>query len=538
MLWSTPDAIPKLDAPTDEIERLPTAKVERTTSTADDTGLSDVTDAEEMNRLVDDLELIPTTDFNFIDTDAALVRSTTKKKQGRDFLNRATKLTIKSWDKLHLWFSVFSWVEKNMKQAKLLFDLGETEQARKIFHSIYKTLESSGNMDIEAYSPCLFRLGCCYLASDTPSLAQNYFLLSLQNSRAESAAKPALYLAVARAEAGDEAGALRLLTEHLSKDSDIKNAVKSELHYHLLNRKLLFEVLAKFCQQSLDNDNVELAADGIYATWSVLRSRLKTDSIDPSDVDGQLDTILNMLAVLQNTSKVNDTYEDIATYLAGSKVSNRGAIAYLCTSLGDHIDLSQEEPASVKTAIITVAHSGLKSESELELLKTSALKASTPAHVSSILMQIGKQLIEVNERDTASDIMRIAFDITAENSLPVTNEMLTAIETLDSQVNCLKSILQNRNTFRHLIVQLGNSDRLTIMSSISSLLLAEGRIEQLALMLTIVHYSCPDAVFKRLCREVMLPERMNDVEPIIEGSVELLADLLKASVERSGTLIA
>lgn len=527
MLWSAPIDVPRLNAPAEELERLAHAKTDKVVGENEDESRSNESVTENSDQTADQ-NLPQAVDFSWIDEEAAIARASAKTVQKPTVWNRAVAYTATGVDKFYLWFSTYSWVERNMNLAKVEFDKGDYEAASKIYHKIYKTLEEHNHSELDAYSICLLRLGSCYRASNTPSLASNYFLLSLQNARSVNAAKPALYLALLRFQSGDEAGALRLLTEHVKSNSEIKEIVSSELRHMLLDRTSLFDLLLGFCELAMKDDlKLDLCADGIYCTWLVLQSLIQTNSIET--IDPHLEKILNLLALLKNTSKVTQTYESISDFFGDSQISNKGAIAYLCTSLRDHADRSKPEPGSVNASIRRLSRTKL-SKTDLDLLKKSALAMAEPDHVRDIMLRISKVSATNNYNETASATLKFAFDLTAEFGLTPTFEMLSDIKNPSKQVDCLESIMWSENAFQHLILYIGNNDEhFQLVVAISKYLVKKGRLQQLAHLVNIIKYGCPEAVFNRLCRETeLLDERRAEIELLFEKNSEALMELLNS----------
>ncbi len=537
MLWCAPDKIPALGVPNGELDSLPKTAEERYVAPSESNGVADGAEAAlslspstETPLCSDSINEVPT--FDWIDDDAALTRAANKKSKKVDVIKVLKTRAITGLDNFHMWFSVNSWAGKNMDEAKKYFDHGDFDRALKIYHRVYKALEADNGADNDNYSSCLFRLGCCYEASTTPSLATNYFLLAMQKgSNGGSAIRPALHLAVIRFKSGDETGAVRAILETYSSPVDILETVTTELFQTEIDRIALIKVLMALHSKLIDAVLMDRAVEALSAAWFTIKTAVKAGTIDR--IDEYLDPIFAALARLKNTKKINDMYVDISAFCVGSRGSVRGLIAFLCSAVQDYVDHAEPEPISIKAAIITVAKSDMSSDEHLSMLKQALLSVARPAYVAEIFVRISHELIEGSKHDTAVSTMKVAFDLTSEFDLPISETMLSEMEGLaDNGRFCLEPIIADDKVFKRIIVQLSNARRVSLLVSIAKSLRDAARFDVLATLLTTLNFCASPRSIEELYGQLGLLPQKDTLDSQFNKNLVELADSLKILCEK------
>jgi hypothetical protein len=525
MLWAAPDQIPILDAQPEEIARLPNIESERQTGESPEP-LTEEQVAAKIERYRENLQ---NNDFSFIDTDAAMVQTTLKRPRPPTALEKLPHLMADRWEKACLWFSVYSWVDQRMKKAKSLLQRGHTEDACKIYLKVYKVLTESNNTQVDDYFSCLLRLGCCYKVSETPALASNYFLLALQNVGNKPKILAAIYLAQSRFHSGDEAGATKLLMENVEVARYLPENIQEEIHFHWLDRSELYKMMINFTNEALRLEKPELVEAGALSTWIVLNRLVNTRSVELTyDL---IQPIVQALATLEGNPQIDDVFRQIADFSRNSSCASRTSIDFLCAAVRSLQYTTELEPDFLVEATDWIIKSNISGKEDLQPLTTNLLANTTPERTRDLMMQLCHANLKNFNRDTAFDTMKIACQLTAEYDLEVTKSMSNG---LDTAFLSTELITQDFRFFKKLIIQMGRDNKYATLEKIGRSLVDTRSTKELAQMLTVIKYGCPDAFYQKACEWLKFSETDTEiVSELLQSDLGRLARSLDGIIDRT-----
>lgn len=515
MLWAEPKKVPQLDASPAMLADLPTSMEARVK-------------CDQEQPLETSAEVVRTTvhltDFNFIDEDAALIRASLKPPETPTVRQRIRRILKKRWEGFQLWFSPSSYIQSKMEETSRLFERGDYDESLKNYLSLYKLMESTKQRESEHYFWCLLRLGCCYKASATPTLAPNYFLLALQNAGIQSTVRPALYLALHRYQTSDRAGALKQLKESKLKAGELPKVIKSELKHHLMDYISIFELLMSFGEQLLEENELELVADTACSAWKVLSKADRTKSLEVTDE--LVDKVVGLLLRVPTNDLVVAAYDDMAKFFHRADRPNRVSVAFIRSCLSVLGKGKVRGFANLKLGIKSMARAQ-PTDADLMMLKTSAGTAGSKEQERDVFLILAEQMIGLAaEEDRIAKVLAIACELTARHKLSLPEELFAALLKLNASLaNCLESSLHEPKFVSALIAYLVSSEKLEFLALLAKSELDDGQFMHLARILTLVKFGYPEELFVMICQELDLSGE--NIDQGFDASLESLSNHLR-----------
>lgn len=429
MLWASPHSIPILDCPPEFFELLPHVRNEQPATQSPP--------IFESSPLVQENTSWQRNTFDFIDDEAIIVEIGAKKKARRSTAQKLSNLNqarIKLSEDMLLFFSPMSWVHQHMNIALKHFDAGHYDSALNTYLRVYKMMNKT-NRQNQSFFWCLMGMGYCSALSDKTKLAGNYFLLANREAESESTkSRSGLCLAIIRFESGDEAGAIKILTDIWKSNADLPKAVMLEMKNVYILRPSFFHLLRTFGDRLSDQKDPR-ALEVLSVTRLVFGELARTNSIQISEESASsMLKLANLYRIRMDLYDAQQLYREVGRTAIRSGLTNLGRNSLFCACSINSALQTKANAEQTKDLDLIVESFSQETNSHtigvhLRHMISDSLEAA-PEDIPNVLTDLCLRMIEKKYQIQALRTAQAAFRVTSEQQLDLNGRLISLIGSL------------------------------------------------------------------------------------------------------------
>lgn len=526
MLWATPDTIPHLGAPPEDLEKLPKSKDEAGTHgranlpvATRDTGsqplYGETSDSESaVSSLVsDDPNQTKATPFDFNDAFDAIDssvfdRQKQKKNPGLQFA-KLTNSTFKAGrqakdriqkaaDKLELSTIPSNWIARKLKEASELYFDGEYAEAGKVYLEVFKQLDQAKHQLI--LSEVAISLGYCFGMNGQNSVAANYFLLFLNEGKrrfdldrrknevaSDEIRDAAFLLAICKFDDGNETAAVKVILDYQIHFVELAVMVSEERKNAYIYRWNTYKFLhAAAFRIAKSNGDPQLVYDLVKSASIIFMQLMMTEPQACSEeLLGSYMELIGLLPKLESISglleRTKVLYFGLAESCYAKGFLEQAQVASFCGAvLQNSIDGSERE------AMLTLANLGHTNVDDFSKLAISATKYLKPSSILRLLIGVSQFFKQMDSAAESVDALVVASCIAPLCDGGESRLVIEALESTDEAtiLRCLKDSYfasscpqRVRDDF---IVRLADHSRRKVLSVVIQLLVSRESLPRLA----------------------------------------------------------
>ena len=575
MLWATPDTIPHLGAPVEDLEQLPKSAEEAGTHgrahlpvATRDTGsqplYGDSSDTESaLSSLVpDDPSQTKAAPFDFNDAFDAIDssvqdRQKQKKNPGLQFA-KLTNSTFKAGrqareriqraaDKLELSTIPSNWIARKLKEASELYFGGNYAEAAKVYLEVFKQLDQAKHQLI--LSEVAISLGYCFGMSGQNSVAANYFLLFLNEGKrrfdldrrkyevaSDEIRDAAFLLAICKFDDGNETAAVKVILDYQVHFIELAVMVSEERKNAYIYRWNTYRFLhAAALRIAKSHGDAQLVYDLVKSASIIFIQLLMSESQNCSEE--LLSSYMELIGILPKLDSMSGLLERskllyfaLAECCYAKGFVEQAKIASFCGAvLQNSIDGSQRE------AMLTLANLGHTNVDDFSGLALAATKYLKPADILRLLVGVSAFFKQMDSGAESVDALLVACCIAPLCDGGESRLVIDALETLDEPTirRCLTGsyFLSTcpQRVRDDLILRLVDSSRQKVLSVAIQLLVSREPLHKLA---TTFH-KLAERGDQNLLHYVLAVGSQAEAQEDMEVKTRLVSEACTLAVERA-----